>query len=88
MGGPRVGQARQRMIGRSGSGPAPDSRLEKPAGGGLFTGSGPRLLRRGVRGDAWRASVLLPVTARPAMTLCPVALTAGCRKCPIFSVPD
>ena len=23
---------------------------------------------------------------RPAMTLCPVAIAVGCRKCPVFSV--
>lgn len=46
------------------------------------------MLRRRVRAPADRASVAATeaVPRNTAMTLCPVALAAGCRKCPIFSV--
>ena len=38
---------------------------------------------RAQTGVAWRHSNLLE---EHPMTLCPVALVAGCRKCPAFSV--
>ena len=35
----------------------------------------------------WRMLVLHPTTeARFAMTLCPIAIVASCKKCPAFSV--
>ena len=29
---------------------------------------------------------ILTVPKEPAMTLCPIAIAAGCKKCPAFSV--
>jgi hypothetical protein len=37
---------------------------------------------------AWRAAyaALDTPTRRFTMTLCPIAIAAGCKKCPVFSV--
>ena len=34
----------------------------------------------------YKLAISLPLIRRIIMTICPVALTAGCKKCPIYAI--
>jgi hypothetical protein len=57
---------------------------------GLAAAAGPRRQVRGLKSPAARHRRMLadhrPSNRRHTMTICPIAIAVGCKKCPAFSV--